>query len=481
MRGNVSLTVRLATLFALLTAVFLVLVGAVMSRAIEHHFRQLDHHELSGKLNLIHNLVRHTTSVDGLETLPGRLADAFVGHDGMGVLVRDSAGREIYSGRPGYFPAAQLAGQRLPDGDTIWHKDGHQYIGREAVLKLPLSQAPPAELRILIGLDTSHHMVFLQQLKHRLWIGVGFAVILAALIGWFAAHKGLAPLRAMTATAQSLSAEQLGQRLAEGDAPSEVLELVRAFNGMLHRLELAFQRLAAFSADIAHELRTPVSNLMTQTQVALSRSRSAEDYREILASNLEEYERIARMVSDMLFLAHAENGRLPRPVEVVALEDEVRALMDFYDALADENGVRISLSGAATVTGDRLMLRRAVSNLLSNALRHTQAGGVVELSIDRSESGAVSLSVGNPGNEIPADQLTRIFERFHRGSSERNRHGEGSGLGLSITRSIAELHGGKLSVRSVDGWTSFRIEFPRPDKGPDHTLAQAGTPVRAMT
>lgn len=479
MRADVSLTVRLATLFALLTAVFLTLAGAVMGRAIELHFRELDHHELSGKLNLIHNLVRHTTSADGLEALPRRLADAFVGHDGMGVLVRDSAGREIYSGHPGFFPAEQLAGERLPDGDTIWHKDGHQYIGREAVLKLPLSQAPPTDLRILIGLDTSHHMLFLQQLKHRLWIGIGVAVILAAFIGWFAVHKGLAPLRNMTATARSLSAEQLGQRLAEDDAPSEVVELVQAFNGMLHRLELAFQRLGAFSADIAHELRTPVSNLMTQTQVALSRSRNAEAYREILASNLEEYERIARMVSDMLFLAQAENGRLPRPVEPVALEDEVRALMDFYDALADENGVRISLLGAATVTGDRLMLRRAVSNLISNALRHTPAGGVVELSIARTEPGAVSLSVGNPGETIPPDQLARIFERFHRGSSERNLHGEGSGLGLAITRSIAELHGGNVSVRSADGWTSFRIEFPRPNAGPDRTPGQPGSPIRA--
>lgn len=469
MRFKASLTVRLAALFALLTGVFLILVGVVMNRAIESHFRELDNHELSGKLNLIQNLLRHTTSRDKLESLPQRLADAFVGHDTMGVVVRNLDGDALYSARSAYFPPAQLAGERLPEADTVWFRDGHQYIGREALLEMPLSEARAGSLRVLIGLDISHHMHFLQQLRLRLWMGIALAVVLAATTGWFTAHKGLAPLRRMTATARGLSAEELGKRLTEKDAPSEVLELVEAFNGMLDRLESSFQRLGEFSADIAHELRTPVSNLMTQTQVALSRSRSAEDYREILASNLEEYERIARMIGDMLFLAQAENGRLPRPVERVALAHEVEALIDFYEALAEEKAVRISLSGTASVIGDRLMLRRAISNLLSNALRHTPPQGQIEISIETLEGGKVCLSVRNAGAPIPADQLTRIFERFHRGSAERRLHGEGSGLGLAITRSIAELHGGTVSVESRDDHTVFRIEFPHPGAGAART------------
>ncbi|WP_341649307.1 ATP-binding protein [Thauera humireducens] len=206
---------------------------------------------------------------------------------------------------------------------------------------------------------------------------------------------------------------------------------------------------------------------MTQTEVALSRARTNEEYREVLASNLEEFERIARMVGDMLFLAQAENGRLPRPVETVALDDDIRALIEFYEALAEERQVRMTIEGRACVTGDRLMLRRAVSNLLSNALRHTAAGGTIAILIedgDRGGNDAVTLSVCNTGDTIPPDQLPRIFDRFHRAGTNRARHGEGAGLGLAITRSIVLAHGGDIVATSADGLTRFH----------DHAAARHG-------
>ncbi|MCB1965399.1 MAG: two-component sensor histidine kinase, partial [Candidatus Accumulibacter sp.] len=205
--------------------------------------------------------------------------------------------------------------------------------------------------------------------------------------------------------------------------------------------------------------RTPISNLMTQTAVALSHTRSPDEYREVLASNLEEYEHIARMVSDMLFLAQAENGVLPRSLEAVNLADEARALIDFYEALAEEKEVRIVLAGEASVTGDRLMIRRALSNLLSNALRHSGSGSLVEISIT-AEAGLATLAVTNHGDTIPSDQLSQIFERFHRASPERYRHGEGAGLGLAITRSIVETHGGRIEVTSDAGVTTFTLHLP---------------------
>jgi two-component system heavy metal sensor histidine kinase CusS len=234
---------------------------------------------------------------------------------------------------------------------------------------------------------------------------------------------------------------------------------------MLARLEEAFQRLSDFSSDIAHELRTPVNNLMTQTQVSLSRPRDANAYREILKSNAEEFERLARMIADMLFLAKAENAvateRLLSQVEQADLSREVRDLFEFYEALADEKGVRLELIGSGYVDGDRLMLRRAVSNLLSNAIRHTPTGGAIVVSLAMDEAETV-LSVENPGETIAPHHLPRLFERFYRADPSRQHiPGEGTGLGLAITQAIVQAHHGTVSVSSNNHRTVFAMRFRR--------------------
>jgi two-component system heavy metal sensor histidine kinase CusS len=178
------------------------------------------------------------------------------------------------------------------------------------------------------------------------------------------------------------------------------------------------------------------------------------------------------MVSDMLFLAKAEGNTLAHAGESIDLAHEADALIDFYEALADERQVRIIRRGQASVHGDRLMLRRALSNLLSNALRHTPAGGDITIAID-ADATRVDIDVSNVGDPIDADQLERIFDRFHRGSTQRARHGEGAGLGLAITRSIVRAHGGEISAHSAEGVTRFAITLPHHSGAsvPDETSA----------
>jgi two-component system heavy metal sensor histidine kinase CusS len=232
-----------------------------------------------------------------------------------------------------------------------------------------------------VGLDVSHHLLFLEQVRKRLWIDIYFAVIVAALFAVFAAHRGLAPLRRVTATARNLSADGLGERLAErrrtvrSSCAGDRLQRYAGATGIIISPLVRF--LCRYCPRVAHARLEPDD----PDRGRLSHARSPDEYREVLASNLEEYERIARMVSDMLFLAQAENGVLPRSLEAVNLADEARALIDFYEALAEEKEVRIVLAGEASVTGDRLMIRRALSNLLSNALRHSRSGSLVEISI----------------------------------------------------------------------------------------------------
>ncbi len=486
---GLSLTARLALLFAAMTAGLLIVVGVVIGRAVEHHFHELDDHELAGKLTLVGNLLQGADPALPLAERLLRLDHAFAGQDAVAVLLRDADGRVLHAIQPGFFTRAQREGGELPAASTPWTQDGHEVIGRAARIVLSgisgtVDSAPEQSTSLragtalgeaagddgtliaLVALDVSHHLHFLDELRRGLWLGISAAAVAAALLGWLAAHRGLAPLRRVTATAGRLSAARLDQRLAEDDAPAEVRELVEAFNGMLGRLEASFRRLSEFSADIAHELRTPISNLMTQTQVALAQARSADEYHEVLASNMEEFERIARMVSDMLFLARAEDHRLPRGDERVVLEAEALALAEFYDALAEAQGVCISVEGTATVHGDRLMLRRALSNLLSNALRHTPAGGAVRIRLQAPcATREAEIRIENEGEPIPPDQLERIFDRFHRASADRRRHGEGAGLGLAITRSIVLAHGGQIAACCADGVTTFTVRLPAASGG----------------
>jgi len=455
-----SLTARLATLFAVLAASLLVLAAMLFGRMLDMHFQELDMHELQGKVTLIRNALQSVDATGGRSERIEALERSFVGHESVGVLVRDVEGRVLYIIHPEHFTASQRAGEPLSRALTDWTVDERPHRGLEVSIALPSLGAKERTIEALVAVDLSHHVHFLASVRHATWAGVFVAALAAALFGWFAAHRGLAPLRRVTETARRLSARQLGQRLAIDDAPLEVRDHVEAFNGMLARLEAAFQRLGDYSADIAHELRTPISNLMTQTQVALSRPRTLDEYQDILASNLEEYERIARMVSDMLFLAKADENTLAHAGEAIDLAREADALIDFYEALADERQVRIVRQGQASVQGDRLMLRRALSNLISNALRHTPKEGQITIRIDADAAG-VRLAVSNVGDPIPADQIERIFERFHRGSAQRESRGEGAGLGLAITRSIVQAHGGHITARSAEGVTCFTITLPR--------------------
>jgi two-component system heavy metal sensor histidine kinase CusS len=242
--------------------------------------------------------------------------------------------------------------------------------------------------------------------------------------------------------------------------PRELVDLAAAFNAMLSRLEESFRRLSEFSSDLAHELRTPIASLMTQTHVALSRTRSAEEYREVLYSNSEEYERLARMITDMLFLAKSDHGLIAPRSETVDLATEVKELFEFYDALAEDQGVSLAVEGVGTVAGERLMIRRAVSNLLSNAINHTPRGGCVKVRIERAANGEIRLSMENPGEGIAPEHLPRIFDRFYRIDPSRQRSTDGAGLGLAITKSIVAAHKGTVHAFSEGGLTRFQIVFP---------------------
>ncbi|NMG73803.1 heavy metal sensor histidine kinase [Aromatoleum diolicum] len=470
---RLSLTLRLTLLFGALFAAVLLGLGAYISATVERHFEEGDLVELHGKLELARSVLAQVRDEADFANVAQQLDSALVGHHSLSIaVVRDGgAGEILFASSGAGFPERVVREATVADATAypaarVWEQDGHSYRGVVASARTGIADAPAA--RVVVSMDIEHHRVFMRDFERSLWLAVALAIVATGLLGAVAARGGLAPLRNMAEVARGVSTKHLHARIGMADLPVELEALAGELNAMMARLEDGFRRLSEFSSDIAHELRTPISNLMTQTQVALSRARDPDACREILLSNLEEYERLARMIADMLFLAQADNGLLPRPAETLALADEARALADFYEALAEERGLRLEFAGDATVRGDRLMLRRALSNLLSNALRHTAAGGTVRIAIDTvgdGGTGVARLAVSNPGEAIPPEHLARIFDRFHRVDAARARQSDGAGLGLAITRSIVEAHGGRVEVESAHGLTTFTLHLPLASAG----------------
>lgn len=246
------------------------------------------------------------------------------------------------------------------------------------------------------------------------------------------------------------------------DAPAELSEMVLAFNEMLSRLEGSFERLTQFSSDIAHDLRTPINNLMIETQVTLRNPRQTSEYEALLTSNIEEYERLNRMIESMLFLARADNAQISLSRQAISLNQELRHIAEYFSGMAEERHLHIDAGGEGTIMADQVLLRRAISNLVMNAIQHSPRGGEIALRSSEQLVGKVVISVTNSGVGIPGDLLPRIFDRFYRADSARSGSHSSSGLGLAIVKSIASLHGGDVRVESAQGGlTTFYLELPK--------------------
>jgi two-component system heavy metal sensor histidine kinase CusS len=305
------------------------------------------------------------------------------------------------------------------------------------------------------------HLHFLTSFRRSLWLIMVLAGTVTLFAAWLGVRQGHRPVRALSKSLRTVQADRLFMRLDPLSVPRELQDLVVSFNLMLGGLEDSFSRLKDFSADIAHELRTPLTNIITQTQVGLSKPRSEEEYRELLYSNLEEQERLATMVNDMLWLAKSDHGLLKPELKWLDLASEAGAILEFFEALADEKNIHLRFEGEAPkVLGDQALLRRAMSNLLSNAIRHTQSGLQVKVQLATSNNVEVTLSVCNPGVEIPAAQREKLFDRFYRADPARVRQSEGAGLGLAIVKSIIEAHGGRVQVSSDKEITWFTLFLP---------------------
>lgn len=458
MKAPVSITARISLLFTLSAAGVLLVGGLAFEYALRDRFLKEDMIELGGKMEVIRTVLSAAPKFGDQAEIPLRLNDIVYGHPGIIVLVRTADGTLFSSGNPAVANQLADAGG-VAEGRPAMRKYG-SHVYRFMSSRIDLGRPRTGTAQAVVALDITDDQNFVREFQRYLWLGMALFSLILGWLGWVVVRHGLAPLRQVSALVAAISSKQLDKPLDDQGVPTELKDLVAAFNTMLTRLHDSFRRLSEFSSDIAHELRTPIHNLLIQTQVTLAGDESLPACRAVLQSNEEEYQRLSRMITDMLFLAKADNKLLSLKKEPVALAQEVAGLFEFYEAMASERGIGLIQSGDATVAADRLMVQRALSNLLSNALRYTPEGGEirVEIGADRDR---VNLTIANPGPEIPADQRDRIFERLYRiDPSRREGHTDNVGLGLAITRSIVEMHGGRISADSKDGWVVFTMILP---------------------
>jgi len=329
---------------------------------------------------------------------------------------------------------------------------GHDFV-------VPTPNLPGGELHGRLELDTTHDTRLLKGLALTLMLATaGCAALTGFGIRWLV-RRDLRPLELLAAQTRAISPDGLHQRLQLDNPAEELRPWITQFNALMGRLELAYQQLEGFNADVAHELRTPLANLIGQTEVALSRERPVAELHDTLLSNLEEMQRLSALVNDMLFLSHADRGAVARrgePVSLAALANEVK---DFHEAQLEESNLHLRVEGDATLPVDASLVKRAISNLLGNAARFAHPGSTVVVRLGQSgEADRVQVLVQNDGEPIAEQALPRLFDRFFRGDASRCCDAEQHhGLGLAIVAAIARMHDGRTVAQSAEGVT--RIGF----------------------
>lgn len=480
-RRPLSLALRLTLFIGLATTLVFITFGLFMVRSVEQHFAEQDAIELQSVVNDITKLMQCSCNND--EMLAQKINRMVTDHANIFIRVTNAKGIVIYATEG---PDLSKIAQQVPantqfntDRLSIWQEniatkhpneesseknhDSQPQTYRVAVITLSTTTGNVSnEYTLTAAITMDFHLHYMEQLIRSLWISTLSACVIFIMTARLAVYQGHAPLRYISERIQNITSTNLHTRIETNAVPIELEQLSLSFNKMIERIDNVFQRQSNFSADIAHELRTPITSLATQTQIVLSHPRTIEEYQEVLYSSLEDYEYMAKMISDMLFLAQADNNLLIPEITNINLTEEINAVFEYFEAWAEEREVNLQLVGEINtmILGDRLMLRRVFTNLLSNAVRYTPPKHSVSVHLTQ-HNNTVEILIENPGTEIPAAHLSKLFDRFYRVDPSRQRKGDGAGIGLSIVKSIIEAHGGNISASSDSLSTKFIIILPK--------------------
>lgn len=451
---------RMTALIIVSTSVVLALSGFLQYQVLRNRIESTSSQEMLVTLHALRVRLAELGEAAEIGRNTRIWSDQLHGHKNMDLALFDARGTQLIR-TPGYRTfapalAAQASGVPValaPPGTAL------RYLASRTTLGGPGDES----VQIVVQYDANSDLALLRAQACKTVLIELFGTILAAALAYGIVMLGLSPLRRLVERAEAVSSNRLAHRLPEPDMAGEIKELSHAFNGMLERLSESFTRLSQFSSDLAHDIRTPLTNLLAEAQVALSRPRSAQEYRAVIESSIDEYQRLSRMIEDMLFLARSDNAQAHLSIQSLDARTEAERVAGYYEPMADDANVRIEVTGSGTIEADPLLLHRALSNLLSNALAHAPRATIVKVHCEQTAQATI-LHVSDVGPGIESVHLERIFDRFYRVDAAR-RHSaslSGTGLGLPIVKSIMENHGGECRVASKPRVeTTFSLSFPR--------------------
>ncbi|RXZ38641.1 HAMP domain-containing protein [Oxalobacteraceae bacterium CAVE-383] len=459
MRPSRSIAARLTLMFAVAALIVFFIIGSALYCVIK---RELLRHERDGLVTTFNDIQymmerigtperwqRVRSKMDSLTPTDGKVRFWVFSDDPVYSYGKDLVDLHDFDYDQGNIGRVSIRGKEFP---------------MHTLTKIvPAFQDRPT-VRLTIGVDTEPYFETLNSFVLAM-ITVSLAgTLMVVFLGYWIARAGLRPLQHMSLTAQTLSPKTLSDRLEISALPNELSDLATAFNGALDRMQNAYTQLEAFNADVAHELRTPLANLIGETQVALSRERSAPEFQTVLQSNLEELDRLRSIINDMLFLARSDQGEAATGLEQTRIADEVRKTLEFFEFVLDEKAVSAGVAGdtEAGAPIETALFRRALTNLLQNAIQHSPEGAHIQVRITQHED-AIAIAVSNPGARIDESHLPRLFDRFYRIDAARHDHHElhGHGLGLAIVKAVAGMHGGSTFASSGEGVTTIGFTVRR--------------------
>lgn len=453
-----SIATQLVLLFTLCATLLLFCGLTVFYWIVVRHAFEEDNAVFADKLSAIRTELRQPEGINALDReLKNRLAgEAAV----YWVRVIDAAGNVVAetpqmsdSLPANIFPQPAGSTSSLPQSAKTYQDDSKLFS------LIASNETVNGQLYLLqLAQDRSTDERFRKQFRALLALVLIFGAIASGLIAVTVTRRGLRPLAKMRRMFERVQPAHLSERIEPERWPLELRPLAASFDDMLGRLEDSFTRLSQFSADLAHELRTPIGNMLGEAQVALTRDRSSDEYRGVVESTAAECDRLSGIIDSLLFLARAESAEQQLTRSSFNARSAVEKIVSFYQTVAEDRGIQITSTGDAEIFADPILFNRAVGNLIDNALRFTPDRGRIEIAIGKVDNN-VKISVTDNGPGIAPEHLPRVFDRFYR--ADPSRSAAGTGLGLSLVKSIVDLHGGSATIQSKAGQgTTVTLTFP---------------------